>query len=142
MFDLMREHKQHRHYRNSEDLVIQLGKPELNNAIQEIEMLRAMTRNIVLEICSRKDYKYLDLHGLTGEEAKEITIYVLNLVKEKLKADKASETLVEIVTGKGIHSRGGRAVILPKIEKLLQTRGYEFKLDNRGGALLTRVKAQ
>lgn len=37
---------------------------------------------------------------------------------------------IEIITGKGNHSKNNIAVLFPEVKKLLSSKGYKFKIEN------------
>ena len=85
----------------------------------------------------RKGNKYsrtiratLDLHGNTKAEAYDLLIKFLRDSREQ------KFKLVQIVTGSGVHSPNGKAVLKPFVEKTLKEEGYEFSPAkmNEGGA--------
>ena len=81
----------------------------------------------------------LDLHGCTALEAEEMS---RRFIKE---ANQRSLKTVRIITGKGLHSPGGKAVLPDAIEQLvviLKKEGvvasfaWEKKVKSKSGALL------
>lgn len=62
----------------------------------------------------------LDLHGYTQDEA-------LRLLAGFVAAQfAASSPVVMVITGKGLHSRGGASVLKPAVEKWIMERGKRF----------------
>lgn len=62
----------------------------------------------------------LDLHGYTQDEA-------LRLLAGFVAAQfAASAPVVMVITGKGLHSRGGTSVLKPAVEKWIKERGKRF----------------
>ena len=78
---------------------------------------------------SRTIHATLDLHGNTKAEAYDLLIKFLRDSRE------SKFKLVQVVTGSGVHSPGGKAVLKPYIEKTLREEGYEFSPAkvNEGG---------
>ncbi len=77
----------------------------------------------------------LDLHGLTKEESKNKTLtFLVSCKKNKFKT-------VQIITGKGIHSKNG-SILKPFIENLLKKEGYFFETAkiNEGGSGAIKIK--
>ena len=73
----------------------------------------------------------IDLHGLLLHEA--IDAVTQRLADIQTDANKGKT--LDIITGAGHHSAGGKAVIKPKVEELLQERRIPFK-ENTGNLLV------
>lgn len=61
----------------------------------------------------------IDLHGLTKEEA-------IQLIDWKLQD--AGRRRFRVITGKGIHSQNGQAVLRPALEKYFRSKGISFSM--------------
>lgn len=99
---------------------------------------------IILDLCRRTDFEKVDLHGLYLEEAEEVVMMVLKEVREHIRRSMNVKNSsghkgkwLEIVTGKGLHSKKG-AVLQPKIKDYLLNQGYKIKPEN--GRILVHVK--
>jgi DNA-nicking Smr family endonuclease len=81
---------------------------------------------IVLDMCRRTNFEKVDLHGLYLEEAEEVVMMVMQEVRERvrrstnIKNSRGGGKNLEIVTGKGLHSKG-KAVLFPKIKAYLES---------------------
>lgn len=63
----------------------------------------------------------LDLHGFILDEAQEEVVNFLTEAKNK------NYRLIRIITGKGVGSINGRAVLKPWLEGFLSDRGYRWR---------------
>ena len=66
--------------------------------------------------------KTLDLHGLILDDA----LYTLEVYLEKCK-ESGTTRRVNIITGAGKHSKNNQPVLLPAVERYLNTNGFSFK---------------
>ena len=82
--------------------------------------------------------EYLDLHGLKGNEARQVVSMQLSVIEQKLMNGDISPNTEEghifsIVTGKG-DSHGRRAVLKPLVERHLIREGFTYnELTNGAG---------
>lgn len=109
---------------------------------EKMDMHKEESIAIILDLCRRTDFEKVDLHGLYLEEAEEVVMMVLQEVRERVRrgGNRGSGyggKMLEIVTGKGLHSKG-QAVLFPKIRAYLETLGYKVKADR--GRLIVNVK--
>ncbi|CAL4251453.1 unnamed protein product [Meganyctiphanes norvegica] len=72
----------------------------------------------------------LDLHGMTVAEATKVTNLVLKNNRGKV---------LLLVTGRGNHSEGGRAIVKPAIQEFLLARKINATELNNGGLLKIKV---
>ncbi|WFC97852.1 hypothetical protein MYAM1_000573 [Malassezia yamatoensis] len=79
------------------------------------------------------DMERVDLHGLTVHEA-------LTVVQQVLARSSRSSgrTFLEIVTGRGVHSRHNVSVIRPAIVRYLQQQGYTIDSTSNPGVLYVK----
>ena len=77
----------------------------------------------------------LDLHGLTVSEA----VHVLDAAIDT--AAHESLPAFSVVTGRGRHSVGGRARILPAVKNVLSGRGMTFIEPGVGGVVRVLLHA-
>ncbi|WFD01977.1 hypothetical protein MOBT1_000660 [Malassezia obtusa] len=79
------------------------------------------------------DLERIDLHGLTVHEA-------LTVVQRKLQRSSAApgRAFLEIVTGRGVHSRHNVSVIRPAIVRYLNQRGYTVDSTSNPGVLYVK----
>jgi len=77
----------------------------------------------------------IDLHGLYLDEA-------LDATKEFLKywSKKASRDTVLVITGAGHHSENNKAVIRPKVERLLREQSLKYESVHGDGAFRVTLK--
>lgn len=75
----------------------------------------------------------IDLHGLTVHEA-------LTVVQQKLARSRSggARTFLEIITGRGVHSRHNVSVLRPALVRYLQQRGYTVDSSSNPGALYVK----
>ncbi|XP_041485019.1 uncharacterized protein LOC121431528 [Lytechinus variegatus] len=73
----------------------------------------------------------LDLHNLHVEEALEALQEVLFEREEQIRHG-TPQRYLEVVTGRGRHSKGGVARLKPAVEKFLEQKGYRFTTPNAG----------
>ena len=110
---------------------------------EKMDMHKEESIAIVLDMCRRTNFEKVDLHGLYLEEAEEVVMMVMQEVRERvrrstnIKNSRGGGKNLEIVTGKGLHSKG-KAVLFPKIKAYLESQGYKVKADR--GRLMVNVK--
>ena len=78
-------------------------------------------------IYAERNTPVIDLHGMTVREAKEWCQYFIRITKY-------SGHIVNIITGKGLHSVNGHPVLKTVITKLLKKMNIEHgeRIDNSG----------
>jgi DNA-nicking Smr family endonuclease len=68
----------------------------------------------------KKPDEFVDLHGMTVREALDtLAPFVTQAYTRGLKT-------AAVITGKGLHSPGGRSVLKPQVERWIQTKGKRF----------------
>lgn len=78
-------------------------------------------KKIKLNKYSREIESEVDLHGLTEKEAEaELFFYLREVLAEK-------QGLVRVITGKGLHSKDGRAVVKEMAMDVLKGLGLHFR---------------
>lgn len=95
----------------------------------------------------RKNFTYIDLHGLFLEEAIEILVDQIQFLRNKIAKgllfdcagsvtkdiDGVKHLKYVIITGKGNNSRNKIPVLLPSLKKFFEKQYYEFKsIDHEG----------
>jgi NEDD4-binding protein 2 len=83
--------------------------------------------DLILQLQNDVSSQYLDLHGLHVEEA-------IAALQERLLS--ASDEVLYVITGKGIHSKG-EARIKPAVMHYLRSKGYMF--EEQTGRLIVRL---
>ena len=113
-----RELWEKREYRQRlQTLASQTRKPEHFIAVREQdERLHQLSQNYLQALRQSDDFRsgYLDVHGLTKEEA-------IQLVEWKLQ--ETGSKRFRVITGRGTHSHLGQAVLKPALEKYLRLKG-------------------
>lgn len=68
----------------------------------------------------KKPDEFVDLHGMTVAQAlSTLSPFVTESYTRGLKS-------ATVITGKGLHSPGGRSVLKPQVERWIQTKGKRF----------------
>lgn len=94
----------------------------------------------------------LDLHGLTAEEARELTRNFLRAHSTQgnlatggkftpgtLATGRMPSKTIMIVTGRGVHSEGGVPIIKPVVENILRQRNLQYTVTAKGGAFTVQL---
>lgn len=91
----------------------------IQNAKLQQQQLKTLSQTLLSRIRQSKHFHegLIDLHGLTKEEA-------LQLVVSKLQHP--SKKRFRLITGKGIHSQNGHAVLKPALEKFFTTHHISY----------------
>lgn len=101
--------------------VMNMGTVPKNNSVPDVERqdgpsftkLRSAKKN-------KKPDEFVDLHGMTVSEAlNALSPFVTQAYTRGLKS-------AAVITGKGLHSPGGRSVLKPQVERWIQTKGKRF----------------
>lgn len=97
----------------------------INQARELSEELSKLSAYLLDRIQQSEEYRdgCLDLHGLTKDEAIELVCAKLN---------DGPKRRFRVITGKGIHSQNGQAVLRPALEKYLQRRGVKYSHYEQG----------
>lgn len=87
--------------------------------------LRRLSEFFLARMRQSQEYKggCIDLHGLTKEEA-------LKLVEWKL--EDSGRRRFRVITGRGMHSHNGQAVLRPALEKYFRSEGISFSMYEDG----------
>ncbi|KAG0708058.1 NEDD4-binding protein 2-like 1 [Chionoecetes opilio] len=93
---------------------------------------RASQKILEAQNAHRKDGNCLDLHLLHVPEALSATQAFLQERRRVLIARSLKQMEVCLITGRGVHSAGGQAVLKPVIREYLQKHGYSFYEANSG----------
>ena len=86
------------------------------------------------ETCFRK----VDLHHLHLDEAEELLFVLFNYVRRSLMNVNKQTFQMEIVTGKGLHSKNG-AVLMPYLVQSLREQGHKV-VSAKEGRILCNIK--
>ena len=93
----------------------------------DIETLKYQSIFIVYKKAKAKGFKTVDLHYLFLDEAFETLYIIINAIRNLVvEQTKSGHFKLEIITGKGRHSRGD-AVLFPKIMDWLKTTEHSAK---------------
>lgn len=85
---------------------------------------------VFIENNADSDSNEIDLHGLYIKEAE----YVL---KTRIAAGvQRNESTLEVIVGKGLHSKDGVAKLKPAVEELCQESGFRSWIDNKNAGVL------
>lgn len=93
---------------------------------------RASQKILEAKNANRKDANCLDLHLLHVPEALSATQAFLNERQRVLVARGIKQMEVSLITGRGVHSAGGQAILKPAIKEHLQKNGYSVCEVNSG----------
>lgn len=99
-----------------------------------------------------KDVSTVDLHGLSAEEARELTLFFLGVhitqgslgtggqfTPGSLAIGRMLPKLIKIVTGRGVHSEGGVPIIKPVVKNILIERKLQYNVTDKGGAFTVQL---
>lgn len=115
-------------------------KQEINSLLNErkIEIfLKNNEFNSIQNFVSNKE-NLIDLHGLNYEESKLLINKKISDVKKAQKTgslDPSKKFILNIITGVGNHSKDKKAVLLPKLDKLLGNMEICKKVDRQHGII-------
>lgn len=93
--------------------------------------------NSLMNMISKKE-NFIDLHGLNYAEAEIITKKKLKDIIERKNSGRLDEDrtfTLTIVTGKGNHSQGGKAVLLPKLADFFSKSSFDHKVEWQNGII-------
>lgn len=93
------------------------------NAKDKDAELRHLSKYFLGRIRQSEEYRkgVIDLHGLTKEES-------LQLIEWKLAEN--GRRRFRVITGKGVHSHNGQAVLRPALEKFFHSRGISYSVQD------------
>lgn len=81
---------------------------------------------VVYEKSKQLDFRSVDLHYLFLDEAEEALYIVINAIKNSLvSTTKKGYFKIEVIVGKGIHSRGA-PILFPNIKRWLENNGHRI----------------
>ena len=81
----------------------------------------------------------IDLHGLTVHEALTVVAQHVARWQSTPLGEARSRPPLEIITGRGVHSRHSVSVIRPAIERYLRQRGFRVDTVSNAGALYVKA---
>ena len=104
----------------------------------QVQEFQSKMKEELLERTVQREEKVttLDLHGLFVKEALDTMMDLINNLKKK---KTNGSQLLEVITGAGKHSSGGKARIKPAVLSFLRDNGFSYKEVN-SGVLLVLVK--
>jgi DNA-nicking Smr family endonuclease len=107
-------------------------KLEINKLVEtrkiKIFMRNNRDNNIINMINNREHY--IDLHGLSYEEAKMIVLKKISDIKAKQDSGVITSMILNIITGVGHHSKNNQPVLFPKLQAFLKLNNYQIKVLN------------
>jgi DNA-nicking Smr family endonuclease len=115
-------------------------KDEINFLLKnkKIEVFVKNNENNLLTNMISKKENFLDLHGLNYAEAEMITKKKLKDILERKNyggLDENKTFTLTVVTGKGNHSQGKKAVLLPKLAEFLSKTSFDHKVEWTNGII-------
>ncbi|KAL4431835.1 hypothetical protein ABPG74_015275 [Tetrahymena malaccensis] len=121
-----------------------LNKIFCNNQVSLSELQDYSKALCLREVRSQNPIQKIDLHGFYAEEAldvlKDQIIYMIDLARQKqLNKLKISNNYIqlEIVTGRGSHSKGNISVLKPKVIQFLKLARYNYKEEE--GRVMAKI---
>jgi DNA-nicking Smr family endonuclease len=109
------------------------------SAERKINNLKHLSMYIVYKRSKANNFKIVDLHYLYLDEAEEVLFIIFEEVRHNfIQTSKKGYFEIEIITGKGIHSKNG-AVLFPKISASLRQQGHQI-ISSKEGKIRCNVK--
>lgn len=94
---------------------------------------------IVYQNSKERNFSSVDLHFLYKDEAEELLFLLFESVKNSYLANKGKSSFeIEIITGKGKHSRNG-AVLMPHLLPILEEQGNKI-LHRAEGRIVCSIR--
>ncbi len=102
------------------------------NAERKIEDLKHLCMYIVYKRAKLTNLTSVDLHYLYLDEAEEVLFMIFEEVRHTFtQTSKKGYSTIEIITGKGLHSKNG-AVLFPRIQASLRQQGHHVVSAKEG----------
>jgi len=98
----------------------------------DIEALQEESIYQAFKISKLMNFSKVDLHLMFSDEAIDLLTHIIAVLKER-----GGE--IEIITGRGNHSKKGRPVLFPKICEFLRKQGYHFYEANGNGMIVLKL---
>lgn len=109
-------------------------------AEMKLSDLRQTSMFIVYQKCKLTKFQKCDQHGLYLEEAEECIMILLDKITKLLMTTGGKSFWdIEIITGRGTHSKGD-PVLFPKISAYLRSQRYDVKPSPDKGRILCTVR--
>jgi DNA-nicking Smr family endonuclease len=109
------------------------------NAELKIEELKHMCMYIVYKRAKLTNFASVDLHYLYLDEAEEVLFIILEEIRHSFtQTSRKGHFSIEIITGKGLHSKNG-AVLFPKIQASLRQQGHHI-VSAKEGKIVCKFK--
>ncbi|KAK6976057.1 NEDD4-binding protein 2 [Biomphalaria glabrata] len=83
----------------------------------------------------------LDLHGKTRQEALQAVDQFILSNQNSYHKNKTSSRLVNIITGRGLHSVNNFPVLKMETQKYLEKKGLNYSINSKGGQLTVDLKS-
>lgn len=115
-------------------------KEEVNSLLKNKKLenfLKNNQSNSILNMINKRE-NFIDVHGLTYEEAKILINKKINDIKNKKNngfLDESKSFCLSIITGVGNHSVGNRPVLLPNLSNHFNNLNYRQKVDYKLGII-------
>ncbi len=104
-----------------------LNNDKIENKINNINFNKNKVEQFIQQ---NKNNKKIDLHGFTLSESVYILKKIINIYKDKIIYDNLSKIDLAIITGRGLHSPGHKAVLHPNLAKWLKSLD-KLKVDEK-----------
>lgn len=89
---------------------------------------------------SGRDWNQIDLHRLFVREAVDFVTDTLERLENTRNPAVRDRGYLVVVVGKGIHSWRRRPVVGPAIQRLLESKGYEYWGGNCVGFIIVKLQ--
>jgi DNA-nicking Smr family endonuclease len=113
-------------------------KQEINHLMQKKKIQKFIENNKEREIDNKYYLKNqsIDIHGLNLNESKLIISKKIEKLKDLKNKNELNNIFLEIITGKGLHSKNNERVLYPNLlEWLNNSYNFKIKKDDSNGIL-------
>ena len=113
-------------------------KQEINHLMQKKKIQKFIENNKEREIDNKYYLKNqsMDIHGLNLNESKLIISKKIEKLKDLKNKNELNNIFLEIITGKGLHSKNNERVLYPNLlEWLNNSYNFKIKKDDSNGIL-------
>lgn len=94
------------------------------NVLRTIERIKETCQYIIFREARENNFESVDLHHLQLDESMDVLRIIIDLLTKRLESSGRSYCNLDIITGKGLHSKH-RAVLYPEVQRLLREEGYK-----------------